>query len=458
MQTVEMTKDSYTPPERPTILGMRLSALLEIAIALVVMLLIDAIWLDHTRYWSFNPHPFWFVVLFIACKYGTKEGVIAAVFSSIALLYGNMPEHTISQDSYAYLLYALKLPILWLVSAVAFGELRMMHIRERGFLESSLKESEGREQSIASSYQRVKTLKDQLEMRMAGQLRSSISAYHAAKSMETLSPTEVLKGLEDLVNASLYPEQFSVYLLNNNSLDVALTHGWKEEDKLLRSIPSNNAIYQYIVARQEILSVINSEHERVLGGQAILAGPLLDKETGAVVGMLKIERMNLSDLHLSNIEAFGTICEWAALAMINANKYQTAKSGSIINPDHNLFTQSYFTRYTDYIRSLAERVRFDVSMIAVKLANAENFDEATHTRIARALGDSVDSVLRKVDLAFDHHEKNDEYTIMLPTTNRQGAQVVVEKIRSALDSNLGKIAKNANFTFTVQTVYEKRAK
>lgn len=457
MQTVD-TIENYTAPERKTVFGMRSSALLEIFIALVIMLAIAVAMQDHTRYWDVNPHPFWFVVLFIACKYGTKEAVVAALLSSIALLYGNMPEHTISQDSYAYLMAALKLPVLWLISAVAFGELRMLHIRERNLLESSLKESGSREQSIATSYQRVKTLKDQLEMRMAGQLRSSISAYQAARSMETLSPTDVLKGLEDLVNSSLYPEQFSVYTLNDNKLDVTLTHGWKEEDKLLRSFSSSNALYKSIVAKHEILCVINSEHERIMAGQAIIAGPLLDKDSGAVIGMLKIEKMNLSDLHLSNIEAFGTICEWAAMAIINANKYQAAKTGSIVNPDHNLFTYNYFKRYTEYMRSLAERLGFDVSMIAIKLNNPGNFDDTTRTRIARALSEAVDSVLRKVDLAFDHHEKNDEYSIVLPTTNRQGANIVVEKIRSALDGNLGKTSKNANFTFTVQTVYEKRAK
>jgi hypothetical protein len=35
--------------------------------------------------------------------------------------------------------------------------------------------------------------------------------------------------------------------------------------------------------------------------------------------------------------------------------------------------------------------------------------------------------------------------------------VVVDKIRSALDKGASKMPKNANFTFTVQTVYEKKS-
>lgn len=450
--------NTYTSPTRATVLGLRLSALVEILLSLAIMMFIDIAAFGGHRFWDANPHPFWLIVLFIACKYGTKEAIIAALLCTLFLLVGNMPEHTMGQDSYAYLFYVLKLPLMWLIAAVAFGELRMMHIRERDFLESSLKESEEREQTIAQSYQKVKMLKDQIEMRMAGQLRSSVSAYHAARSMEVLSPSEVLKGLEKLVNVSLYPEQFSVFLLNNNRLDVTLTHGWLEDDKFLRSFGSGSAVYQSVIARNEVLCVINSDHERTLAGQGILAGPMLDKETGEVIGMLKIERMSLTDLNLSNIEAFSAICEWAAMAILNANKYQSAKDGSIVNPDHNLFTQSYFKRYSDYIRSLAERLKFDVSRVDVRLSNTNDFDSNTRTRIARALSDSVESVLRKVDLAFDHQETNDEYSIVLPTTDRNGAQIVVDKIRSALDKNLGKTSKNANFTFTVQTVYEKSAK
>ena len=176
--------------------------------------------------------------------------------------------------------------------------------------------------------------------------------------METLSPNDVLKGLEGLVNASLYPSQFSIFLLSGNRLEATLMHGWQEDDKLLKSFLPGSAMYQSFIGKQETLCVINADHERILGGQGILAGPLLDKETGEVIGMLKIEKMNLADLNLSNIEAFSAICEWAALAIVNANKYQSAKDGSIVNPDHNLFTHNYFKRYTDYMRSLAERLGF----------------------------------------------------------------------------------------------------
>jgi len=457
MKNLETTH-MFTKPKRKTFLGIRRSAWVEIIIALVVLLAIDWIALDHARYWAVNPHPFWFIVLLIACKYGTEEGLLAAILSCISLLFSNMPEQLGEQDSYAYALYVLKLPLLWLVSAVLFGELRQMHIRERDQLESALFESEERESHIAKSYQWVKQLKDLLELRMAGQMRSSISAYHAAKSMESLSPIEVMRGLEELVGTTLYPEQFSVYDLTKDGLSVSLTHGWKESESYTRNFGASNPFYQAVVTEQRILCVVNSDHERLLSGQAMLAGPLIDRDSGEVVGMLKIEKLGFADLHLSNIEAFTTLCEWAGMAIVNARKYQTAKDGSIVNTDHNLLTFGYFKRFTGFIASLAERVGFDVSSITIKLSNAEQYDTEMRSRMARALAESVDTVLRNVDLAFDHQEHSEEYSIVLPATNRKGADIVIEKIQSQLAKRTAKLSKNADFTFSTQTIYEKRAK
>lgn len=451
------TPRTFNVPKRKTLFGIRRSAWLEMLLALVVLLVIDYVGFDRTRFWDVNPHPFWFIVLLIATKYGTKEAIIAALLSSVALLLGNVPAQTVDQDYYAHTMMVLKLPLLWLVSAVVFGELRQMHIRERDTLEKSLADSSTRENYITQSYQWVKKLKDDLELRVAGQLRSSISAYQAAKKMETLSPAEVYVGLEELVSTTLNPDQFSIYTLGKDGLATNLTHGWKESDGYARHFTSDSALFNAVIGQQEVLCIANSDHERLLGGQGMLAGPIVDRTTGEVVGMLKIEKLGFTELHLSNIESFNTICEWAGMAIVNARKYQAAKEGSINNPDHNLFTYGYFNRYKDYIASLAARVGFDVTMVSVKLANANEFDMTSRQNLARALSSSVDKVLRNVDLAFDHQEHSEQYSIVLPATNLKGAEIVAGKIESEL-AKAAKANKKANFTFTTQAIYEKRAK
>lgn len=442
-------------PRRTHFLGLRVSAILECLVLLLIMLLVDYIWFEGDRFFHVCPQPFWAVVLLIAVQYGTPEGIMAAVFSTIALLLWNMPEQTANQDAYAYALYAAKNPIMWLVAAVILGELQQRHLRARERLEKELQIAEEREYTIAQSYQWVKELKEKLELRIAGQLRSDISTYRAAHKMEALEPTQVLKGLETLVRAVLNAEKFSIWTQTSAGFEISLIHGWADTDDYPKIVPKTSMLYQSVVSEKRPICAVNPDHEVVLAGQGVLAGALIDDETGQITGMLKIERLGFTDLNLSSIETFHAVCEWAGMSMVNAGRYQTAKHESVINPDHNLLTPGYFDRYTKHISSLAKRVGFDVTLISVGITNAENFDQDTRVKLSRVVADSVNNILRAVDLAFDYREGGGDYSIVLPATSRAGADIVIEKIRKDLGKRIVTAQLDADFTFSIQSLHEK---
>ena len=66
----------------PRLLGLRQSALVEIAIFFIVALAIDFLFLDFGRYTSLQPHPFGLIVLLCAVQYGTGEALLAALCAS----------------------------------------------------------------------------------------------------------------------------------------------------------------------------------------------------------------------------------------------------------------------------------------------------------------------------------------------------------------------------------------
>lgn len=441
--------------EQPsTFFGLRASAVLEMLIFFVTALLLDALLLDGARYANLSPHPFWIVVVLMSVQYGTVEGIAAAVLSTALLLIGNMPEETIGQDMYGYLFTVVSTPLQWLVASVVLGELRMKHLRERAQLREALDQSGQREEKITQQYGATRELKDRLEMRIAGQLRSSVATYQAAKAMEALSPNEVLSGLQDLLMSALNPDQFSVYTLDDDGLTATLTHGWKQGE-YAESFGSGSELFRSVIGRRQVLVIANSDHERALTGHGVLAGPLVDRDTGEVVGMLKIESLGFTELNLSSVESFAAICEWAGMALANARKYQTARAGSMVNPDHNLYTQNYFQKHADYIGALGKRVGFDVNMVLVKLANADELATDARNAVARALSQAVDRVLRTVDLAFDYQGSGEEYSIVLPATDKRGAEIVMEKIRGQLNTLLSGPAARANFAFSIQSIQGK---
>ncbi len=448
------TAEIYTPAqEHKMFAGLRSSAIFEIAVFFAVILIFNFLFGDGARFWGVSPHPFWVIVLLIAVQYGTSEGILAAVVSSVILLLGNMPEQSLNQDMYDYLFQIFKLPILWLVTAVVIGELRQRHIREREYLQNELREARHREEAIANSYAKVKNLKEKLELKIASQLRASVDTYRAARAIEKTHPADVLQGIQELVNSVLQPEKFSVYLLDNEGLSSTITSGWGAEDNYTKNFDVHSELYKEVIGKQHVLCVANRDHQRVLGEEGVLAGPLIDNETGEINGMLKIEKMGFLDLNLSTIETFHAICEWIGMALVNANKYQDAKEGSMVNPDHNLMSYNYFRRYTDYISALGKRVGFAVNMIVVQLTNADKLSTEQRIRTARTVADAVKGALRTVDMAFDYQKDGEEFSIVLPATNRAGAKIVLGKLEDGISKKLPKDIP-ADFSLTIHTIHE----
>jgi hypothetical protein len=444
----------YAPKEEQShLFGLRSSAVIETVATLALLLLVNLFLGDGNRYVDVTPHPFWVIVILMAVQYGTAEAVFAAILSAVVLLFGNIPEQTIDQDMYEYLYQLLYLPLLWLLAGVLFGELRQRHVREREYLIDELNESRERERIIAESYSSVKSLKEKLELKIAGQLRGAVGTFRAAKAIEKNHPTEVLQGVQELVRSTMQPEKFSVYVLNKDGLVPTITYGWGSEDHYIEKFTANDPLYKEVIGSQHTLCVANSDHQSILADQGVLAGPLVDKETGEISGMLKIEEIGFLDLNLSTIETFHAICEWIGMAIVNANRYQDAKEGSIINPDNNLMSYGYYQQYTDFITALGKRVGFSVNMILIQLSNADKLTSEQRTRTARAVSESVKEALRSVDMAFDYQKNGEEYSIVLPATNRSGAKVVLTKLEESIAKKLPKSIP-ADFALTTHTIHE----
>lgn len=435
------------------IFGLRRSAILEAILILGVLTVIDSVFFDGTRFFDVNPHPFWIAVLLIAAQYGTGEAIMTAALATLFYLIGNVPPIPSGTTRYDFLYQIAINPLLWFMVGWCIGELRQRHIRERNRLTTELEESTHREKLIADSYQTVRTRKESLEVQVAGQLTSSIAAYRAAKAVETLDPKAVMQGIERLVSAVLGPQKFSLYLLHDQRLTATIQHGWTAGGHYLREFDSFHPLYQSILGTRDVLVIANEQHEKILGDQGMMAAPIFDPATGAVVGMLKVEQMEFLSLSLNTVETFRALAEWIGTALVNARNYQTVRSEAMVNPEHNLLSYGYFKRQSDYLARLGKRVGFDVSLLVISLTTPEHFSEQERITIARQIGEAVRKNLRMVDLAFDYQTNGQEYSILLPATKTSGAQIVRDKIARELERQIP-AARNVQFTYIVQGLYE----
>lgn len=440
------------PPQ--TLFGIRTVALLELALFLIVALILDALFGGGDRFWGVEPHPFWIIIILLSVQYGVGAGLASVIFSTLALLMWNLPEQKVDQDVYGWLFDLAINPIMWLVSALIIGEIRMRHIRERDEMRDQMEEIVEREHAITESYDKVRQFKETLELRIAGQMRAATETYRAAQALEKLHPNDVLQGIEDLTRSALAPEKFSIFLLENGMLEERLVSGWEDHESLGRMFDSGSRLYQHVIGGQETLSVINADQQVILGDQGVLATPIIDKANGQVLGMIKIEKLAFTDMNLQSIETFKAIGEWAGMAVVNAMYYQNALESSMVNPQSKLMTPSFFNRFSDYITALAKRLNFNVAMLEISLNNADALDEETRLLGGRLLAEAVERGLRSVDLAFENHRSGANFSIILPTANAEGARVVQKKIEDALLPEVRHKARGLSYSFRVHPLHE----
>jgi GGDEF domain-containing protein len=455
-----MTKtESDKEVETPVMwFGFRRSAILEIVLFLVVALAIDYLFFDGTRYRSAVLHPFWLLVLLVTVQYGTHEGMLAAALASVSLLAFNLPEQTLAQDRYDYLFQISRTPLMWFAAALIFGELRMRQIRERDVLRSDLGDAKQREEAIASDYKRLGQVKDSLEARIAGQVRTAITLSQAAKAIEKLDPSEVLFGVVDMVRAVMFPEKFSLYLLRNDLLELFIQEGGSPEDRFSQTFDRDSLLFQEVVGRQRLLCSANASDEQILGSEGVLAGPLINTAEGEVLGMLKVEKLGFLDLNFSNIHTFQLLCEWIATAYANALRYQTARSESVLSEETKLLSYGFLERQTAFLSELAERFHFNLSMIILHLENPDELSEEEMNLIPPALARTVRKVLRRSDMVFDHQRTGWEFALVLPGSPIENSPFIVEKLLAGLKTQLAGKASHARFTVTTQAIYKEEGR
>jgi hypothetical protein len=235
-------------------------------------------------------------------------------------------------------------------------------------------------------------------------------------------------------------------LLRDDVLEISIGEGWNSTSALSRTFRSDSRLFQEVIARQRFVCAANPDDELILGNEGVLAGPLIDRETGDVMGMLKIEKMGFFELHFSNVQTFHVLCDWIADAYLNARRFQIAESESIFDPKTNLFSYSFYGRHITYLQELATRLNFDLSILLLRLENENDFTEHEVLKLANVLQTSVSTVLQRTDRVFDYRSGGYQYCIVLPVTSPEVARILGDGLLSELANTEPK----GRFTYTVR--------
>jgi polysaccharide biosynthesis protein PelD len=418
------------------IAGVRVSAMLEAIAFLALAVLVDVLFGEGDRFAAVQPHPFWVLVLLMAAFYGTNEGLAAALLAAVALLVGNLPEQGFDEDRSTWLLRVSADPVLWVLAAIVIGEIRGGHQRAQAALESKLREAQQEVAAISGAYRKVVSAKSNLEVRVAAQAQTVHAIYKASRAIERHSTGDVLVGIIDLVRAVLDPTKFSVFLLNGSTLEAAASLGWSASDALSRDFDEGSPLFEAVVRCRQTLVVANSTQEAILSCEGVLAGPIVSSESGAVVGMLKIEEIGFAGLTPGSIQNFQILCEWIGTAFDNAQRLESLTGGSELDVARELLPRAHYDRQRSVITALAEQLGLDASAVFLRVDAGEDASEHQEALIKDALARVSGQVLSRSDLPFDFRSSGWSFIILMLNANLTTSRAVAERLTVTLQDDL----------------------
>ncbi|ANK80814.1 MAG: hypothetical protein TEF_08370 [Rhizobiales bacterium NRL2] len=438
-QVLEHTDRDIAPAEVATAYrgGRRSIAYVELVLLVALLVGLDFLFMPVDGFAEVNPNPYWIPIILLAVQYGVFEGLIAAVVcTAVSLLSGVDPEFyrialeqgpaaamdqsvgggfaTFSDEDYFIAWSYAAQPIMWVLAALFIGLLRERLRQRNQELAHDLAQTSHREEVLSSAYNQLLNTKEQLEIRVAGQLRTVFTLYQAAKAIEKLGPGEVLIGIADLVRAVMQPTKFSLYLLNGNVLEAVINDGWEDDDAYARVFDSGSPVFQQVVGRRRCLSAVNTDEEKLLAGEGIMAGPLTSVDTGEVVGMLKIEKLGFLDLHISSLENFRILSDWVGTAFANARRFRKAQSNMLFNEERNMFTDVVFKSHSKLMRQFGERFGIDMTAVTLKAEGLDVLHPERRAGLVKAVHDVVEHHMSPVVQAYEYRQNGREFALILP--------------------------------------------
>ncbi len=447
--------EEYAPP--PAILGLRVSAIIETLLFLGIAVLSSHIFSDGTRYIDAAPHPFWVIVILVTVQYGVNEGIVCALLSSAFLLVGNLPAQGLSEDTYTYIFRLTKDPLMWFISAVILGQLRNRQLNERKILREKVEELRDRDEVITRAYYDVKELKEDLEKRLAAQLRSSITAYNAIQSVEHLSQSRLLLEVGDVINSVMSPKKFSVYAFGMTGFESVICAGWGEEEKYSRRFSMDSELYLSIAGGRRTLCIVNTDDAKLLGNEGIMVAPLIDKIHNVIFGMLKIEEMDFTELTLNNIRTFEVICDWIGMAYANAGKYQQVKDMSLRNIENDFYSFSFFNEQKRLFITLAENklLRTTAVSVRIRLPKDRNSDDRPiRNYVENTFSDHVYAVMPQGVMLFNGKHLGKYLHILLPGIAIEDVLPLVDGLKGKLHNHNDSTIRLTDFKFTTRDIRE----
>lgn len=265
----------------------------------------------------------------------------------------------------------------------------------------------------------------------------------------TLDIKEILNIIMLKIGELLKPDDWSLLLVDEESGDLyfEIVVGEKADKIKNVRIKMSEGIAGLVAAKGEKLVIPDvSKDERFSHAIDLVSGfetrsvvcvPLKCK--GKILGVIElINKIGKTTFSEEDLFVLTTLADYAAIALENAHFLQKVRELTIIDDVTKLYNSRFMNDYLDLEIRRSQRYSLDLSIIFLDLDYFKRVNDTyghlIGTRLLQEVANSISSCLRNVDIAVRYG--GDEFVIILPSTSKNDAVRIAERIRACLTNTV----------------------
>ncbi len=403
----------------------------ETLIGMAILLAIDIAFLKNSSvYQNIHPHPYWIVILLIACRYGTVQGALAGGLTAIVYIAISAKTGEINFSHDVFPRGVFKYPFLFILVGGILGEIRSIYKKKYLKLEKKHNELQGDLQNLELLHWALTDSKKELEKRIAYQSGTMLNLLERLNTMETLELDRLYPQCLELLEEHLNVTCSSIYLIKNNSLKLFTRRGKIEQSKLPAEIELTHGMMGEVVTNKKAITINQTNFDDQMAKfqklDLMMCAPIKRKD-GAVLGVINVERIPFFDFTTNSVQIFETFCHWISNIVDKAVQFNHLKDRNIADEITGAYNHLYFQKRLSYEVARAKRFNTSLTLVLLQVSKFIEMDDGERKNVRVVLNGIFKNVLRQTDIIAKYNS-DDTFAIILPCQ----ASVNVEKMMARL--------------------------
>jgi diguanylate cyclase (GGDEF)-like protein len=413
------------------------SFILETLIGFAGLVLINIYFLrERPAFIGVIPHPYWIIILLIASRYGTLQGLFAGGVAAIIYIYFGSKSELVNFTAFTFPHGGYRLPFFFMLVGGILGEIRSIYKRKYVKLEEKHQETTSDLQDLGLLHAALSESKQELEKRIAYQSTTMLNLFERLNKMESLDPESLYSKIPELLEGLLNVKCASVYLLKSNKLHLYTRHGQKNNNEISDTVELTEGMMGEVIKTKKIVTINQTHHEEdvtkfhELG--IIMSAPI-KRQDDSIVGVINVEKIPFFDFNANSVRIFEAISYWISVVVDKAIHFQHLKDRNIADEITGAYNYLYFQKRLAYEIARAKRFHAPLSLILLEICKFGEMNDTERKNVLVVLNWIFTHLLRETDI-ISKYKTEDTFAVILPGQHYVDAEIIISRLKEEIDN------------------------